>query len=75
MQANLYRAHGIGPLNSYADLSVSLNMSREELVTHIRALETYGFIETVRAGQYFVRKFFTEELDRKYGQDYDEFFK
>ncbi len=71
---NLYRAHGIGPLNSYAELSVTLNMSREELVTHIRALETYGFIETVRAGQYFVRKFFTEELDRKYGQDYDEFF-
>lgn len=71
---NLYRSHGIGPLNSYADLSTSLNFTPEELVHHLRALENYGFIETVRSGQYFVRKFFTIELDAKYGQNYDEFF-
>lgn len=71
---NLYRSHGIGPLNSYSDLSTNIGCTGEELVHHLRALETYGFIETVRSGQYFVRKFFTEELDAKYGQDYDEFF-
>jgi len=71
---NLYRSHGIGPLNSYADLGLSLGLTHEELVHNLRALESYGFIETVRSGQYFVRKFFTEELDVKYGQNYDEFF-
>lgn len=71
---NLYRSHGIGPLNSYVDLGTALGFSSEELVHHLRALENYGFIETVRSGQYFVRKFFTEELDAKYGQNYDEFF-
>lgn len=71
---NLYRSHGIGPLNSYSDLSVILGFTSDELVHHLRALENYGFIETVRSGQYFVRKFFTELLDTKYGQDYDQFF-
>jgi hypothetical protein len=71
---NLYRTHGIGPLNSYAELCATLHLTHEELGTYLRALENYGFIETVRSGQYFVRKFFTEELDSKYGQDYDEFF-
>jgi DNA-binding MarR family transcriptional regulator len=71
---NLYRAHGIGPLNSYADLALILNVSHEELAQLIRALEGYGFIETVRAGQYFVRKYFTDALDSHYGQNYDEFF-
>ena len=41
---------------------------------HIRALENYGLIETVRSGQYFVRKYFTRELDSEFGQTYDEFF-
>jgi DNA-binding MarR family transcriptional regulator len=71
---NLYKSHGIGPLNSYAELCQVLHLTHEELGHHLRALENYGFIETVRSGQYFVRKFFTEELDAKYGQDYDEFF-
>lgn len=71
---NLYRSHGIGPLNSYAELSAALGISAEELVNHLRSLENHGFIETVRSGQYFVRKYFSEELDRLYGQNYDEFF-
>lgn len=71
---NLYRSHGIGPLNSYADLSAILGLTHEELVQHLRSLEGYGFIETVRSGQYFVRKFFSAELDAKFGQNYDEFF-
>lgn len=70
---NLYRSHGIGPLNSYADMCASLGTTHEQLMTDLRALENYGFIETVRAGQYFVRKFFTEALDQQFGQGYDGF--
>lgn len=71
---NLYKSHGIGPLNSYSELAIILGISSEELGNYLRSLENFGFIETVRSGQYFVRKFFSEELDRQYGQDYDEFF-
>lgn len=71
---NLYKSHGIGPLNSYADLCTILGITPEELGQYLRNLEKFGFIETVRAGQYFVRKFFTEALDKQYGQNYDEFF-
>jgi DNA-binding MarR family transcriptional regulator len=71
---NLYKSHGIGPLNSYVDMATTLHFTQEELAQHLRSLETYGFIETVRAGQYFVRKYFTEDLDNQFGQDYDQFF-
>lgn len=70
-RANLYRSHGIGPLNAYQDISKSLHISSEELNLALRSLEGSGFIQTVRAGQYFVRKFFTEENDAKYGQQYE----
>jgi hypothetical protein len=70
---NLYKSHGIGPLNSYNELSLNLNISSDELGVSLRALENYGLIETVRSGQYFVRKYFTEVLDLQYGQNYDEF--
>jgi Cdc6-like AAA superfamily ATPase len=70
---NLYKSHGIGPLNSYSELCVLLGLTSEELGNYLRSLENFGFIETVRSGQYFVRKFFTEELDVQYGQNYDEF--
>ena len=71
---NLYQSHGIGPLNSYQDLSANLGISVEELGNNLRVLENFGFIETIRSGQYFVRKFFTETLDAQFGQNYDEFF-
>lgn len=71
---NLYKSHGIGPLNSYSELCTNLGVSMEELGTQLRSLEKLGFIETVRSGQYFVRKYFTEALDTQYGQNYDEFF-
>lgn len=71
---NLYKSHGIGPLNSYAEMATYLHTTTEELTQNIRSLENYGLIETVRSGQYFVRKYFTEPLDIKYGQDYDQFF-
>lgn len=71
---NLYKSHGIGPLNSYAEMAVHLHTTTEEISQNLRSLENYGFIETVRSGQYFIRKYFTEELDIKYGQDYNQFF-
>jgi hypothetical protein len=71
---NLYKSHGIGPLNSYAELSSRLEISNEELGTYLRNLENFGLLETVRSGQYFIRKYFTEYLDLEYGQNYDEFF-
>ena len=71
---NLYKSHGIGPLNSYVEMAQALHFTQEELAHNLRSLENYGFIETVRSGQYFVRRYFIEELDHKYGQDYDEFF-
>jgi len=71
---NLYRSHGIGPLNSYVEMANYLHITHEELAQNIRSLETYGFIETVRSGQYFVRKYFTEAFDIKHGQDYNQFF-
>ncbi len=71
---NLYKSHGISPLNSYTEMAQYLHFTHEELSQHLRSLENYGFIETVRSGQYFVRKYFTESFDIKYGQDYDQFF-
>ena len=71
---NLYKSHGIGPLNSYAELSNRLGITNEELGTCVRNLENFGLLETVRSGQYFIRKYFTEHLDIEYGQNYDEFF-
>lgn len=68
---NLYRAHGIGPLNAYFDLARLLHVSQDDVIHSIRSLESHGFIATIRAGQYFVRKFFTEENDAKYGQHYE----
>ena len=71
---NLYRSHGIGPLNSYSELCQKLNINIEELGTLLRNLENYGLVETVRVGQYFIRKYFLEKLDQDFGQNYDEFF-
>lgn len=71
---NLHKRHGIGPLNSYTELCAILSISTEEIGPLIRSLETYGFIETIRSGQYFVRKYFTDEFDQSFGQTYDEFF-
>lgn len=68
---NLYRSHGIGPLNSYLEISRLLNIEQEDVIQSLRSLENYGFIQAIRAGQYFVRKFFTEHNDIKYGQHYE----
>lgn len=71
---NLHRKFGIAPIISHLELSASLGLSMDELYQSIRKLENLGFIETIRSGQYFVRKYFTEDLDQKYSQTYDNFF-
>jgi DNA-binding MarR family transcriptional regulator len=70
---NLHSKFGIAPIVSYGDLAENLDVSQEILLQTVRCLEGFSFIETIRSGQFFVRKFFTEENDRKYGQTYDNF--
>jgi hypothetical protein len=70
---NLYKKYGIGPILSHTDIAKSYDVTIEVLHHSMRNLETYGFIETIRSGQYFVRKYFTEELDKAFGQTYDNF--
>jgi DNA-binding MarR family transcriptional regulator len=70
---NLHRKFGIAPIISHTELAKSLDISNEILHQTVRRLEGFNFIETIRSGQYFVRKYFTDENDRKYGQTYDNF--
>lgn len=71
---NLNAKYGIGPLQSLEKVSKDLRLTYDELITILHNLEKLQLIQTVRSGQYFIRKFFTEEFDMKYGQSYDEFF-
>lgn len=73
-KTNLNKKFGIGPINSFKDMSLNLHLDQKDLIDSIYSLEKHGLIQTVRVGQYFVRKFFTEDFDLKYGQSYDEFF-
>lgn len=70
---NLYRTYGFSQLLSYEEVAANLSMKMEELQTALRSIESFGFIETIRSGQYFVRKYFTQENDQLYGQFYDNF--
>ena len=45
----------------------------ENIYQALRKVEEYGFISTIRSGQYFVRKYFTKDYDEKFGQTYDDF--
>lgn len=71
---NLNAKYGIGPLQSLDKISKDLRLTHDELISILHHLEKLQLIQTVRSGQYFIRKFFTEEFDMKYGQSYDEFF-
>jgi DNA-binding MarR family transcriptional regulator len=70
---NLHRKFGIAPIISLNELAAQLDVTNEVFHQTIRSLEGFSFIETIRSGQYFVRKYFTEDNDRKYGQSYDNF--
>lgn len=70
---NLYREYGISPMLSLAEMAKVLNVTIEELYQSFKHIEDFGFIGTIRSGQYFVRKYFMRELDEKFGQTYDDF--
>lgn len=73
-RSNIHQKHGISPLVDYEEVSAKLAMSIPEFHQVIHSLSAYGFIEVIRAGQYFVRRYFLKELDLRYGQTYDDFF-
>lgn len=70
---NLHRSHGISQLMSHTEMSKNLGVSIEDIYSALRKLEEYEFIKTIRAGQYFSRRFFTKELDENFNQSYDDF--
>ena len=70
---NLYRVFGISQLLSHSEMALHLALSIEEIYNALRKLEEFGFISTIRSGQYFVRKYFAKEKDERYGQTYDDF--
>jgi len=72
-RANLYKVHGISQLMSHTEMGKTLGLAIEEIYHALRTLEEYGFITTVRSGQYFVRRYFTKRNDEHYGQTYDDF--
>ena len=70
---NLYRMHGISQILSHSEMAANLRITLDEIYHSLRKVEELGFIETIRSGQYFVRRYFTEEYDDKFGQNYDDF--
>lgn len=70
---NLYRVHGLSQILSHSEMSGHLKITLDEIYHALRKVEELGFIETIRSGQYFVRRYFTEEYDDKFGQNYDDF--
>ena len=72
-RANLHKKHGITPMISHTEFAEALEITIDVLHQTLNRLEGFSFIETIRSGQYFVRKFFTEENDRKFNQSYDNF--
>lgn len=70
---NIYKEFGISPMIGHSHLSVQLEVDVDIVLNSLRKLEEWGFISTIRSGQYFVRKFFTRENDEKYGQTYHDF--
>lgn len=70
---NLYKQYGISQIMSHTEMGKLLNLDLEEIYHALRKLEEFGFISTIRSGQYFVRRFFTKSNDAKYSQTYDDF--
>lgn len=70
---NIYRTYGISQIMSLTEVANSLNVELDDVYTALRKIEEYGFIMTVRSGQYFVRKYFLKEFDEQFAQTYDNF--
>lgn len=70
---NLHRSHGISQMMSHTEMAKNLTIAIEDVYSALRKLEEYDFIRTIRAGQYFSRRFFSKELDANFNQTYDDF--
>ena len=70
---NLHRSHGISQMMSHTEMAKNLGVAIEDIYSSLRKLEEYDFIRTIRAGQYFSRRFFSKELDARFDQKYDDF--
>ena len=70
---NLHKVFGISPLLSLKEIEQFLKMPMDEVFSGLQKLEGFGFISTIRSGQYLVRKYFTKENDEIFRQTYDDF--
>jgi DNA-binding MarR family transcriptional regulator len=70
---NLHRSHGISQMMSHTEMAKNLGLVIEDVYSALRKLEEHDFIRTIRAGQYFSRRYFTKKLDEACGQNYDDF--
>tara|TARA_R110000868_G_scaffold345134_1_gene606235 strand:+ start:2519 stop:2950 length:432 start_codon:yes stop_codon:yes gene_type:complete len=70
---NLYQVYGISPMLSIVDTAKNLKITVDELYQAFKHLEGFGYLSTIRSGQYFVRKYISRENDEKYGHSYDDF--
>lgn len=72
-KSNLYRVYGFSQILSHTEIAKNLNITMDDVYHSLRKLEELGFINTIRSGQYFVRKYFSEKNDEQYGHSYDNF--
>jgi hypothetical protein len=70
---NLHRSHGISQMMSHTEMAKNLGLAIEDVYSALRKLEEYDMIRTIRAGQYFSRRFFSKEMDESFEQRYDDF--
>lgn len=70
---NLHRSHGISQMMSHTEMAKNLGLAIEDVYSALRKLEEYDMIKTIRAGQYFARRYFSRELDEAFEQTYDDF--
>jgi hypothetical protein len=70
---NLHRSHGISQMMSHTEMAKNLGIVIEDVYSALRKLEEYEMIKTIRAGQYFARRYFSKDLDLKFNQTYDDF--
>lgn len=70
---NLHRSHGISQMMSHTEMAKNMGLAIEDVYSALRKLEEYDMIRTIRAGQYFSRRFFSKEMDALFEQTYDDF--
>ena len=70
---NLHRSHGISQMMSHTEMAKNLALAIEDVYSALRKLEEYDMIRTIRAGQYFSRRYFSKKMDDLFEQSYDDF--